>query len=106
MTDGEYNTSYDKNGVRVGSPDAGPAVNGTSTEQARALCKAMKEDAGITVYTVLFDQKNQSVIDTMKECASKDEDGKVYSYTAETGIQLQQAFHDIGLKLSKLYLSR
>jgi Flp pilus assembly protein TadG len=106
MTDGEYNTQHDKNGVKTGSSDAGSAVNGSSTTQARALCKAMKEDAGITVYTVLFDQRSQSVINTMKDCATKDDSGNVYFYTADTGAQLQQAFHDIGLKLSKLYLAK
>ena len=35
-----------------------------------------------------------------------DSTGKVYYYSADTGAQLQQAFHDIGLKLSKLYLAK
>ena len=47
MTDGEYNTEYDTNGVKTGLPDAGTQVNGNSATQAKALCTAMKAK-GIT----------------------------------------------------------
>jgi len=46
MTDGEYNTEYDR-GVKT-STTGGQSPNGTSTEQARQLCASMKA-AGITV---------------------------------------------------------
>jgi Flp pilus assembly protein TadG len=105
MTDGEYNTQYDKNGVKTGSSDAGSAVNGTATNQAKELCTAIQAK-GIKVYTILFDQNTQSVIDMMKNCASPEDDNQKYAYTAEDGLQLKQAFRDIGLKLSKLYLSK
>jgi Flp pilus assembly protein TadG len=99
MTDGEYNTQYDANGVAASESKA---ANGSSTTQARALCAAMK-DAGIVVYTVGFDLGgNQTAIDTLKQCAS--DENKFYS--TSTGVQLQQAFRDIGLKLSTLYLSK
>ncbi len=100
MTDGEYNTQYDSNGVAASENQA---ANGSSMTQARALCTAMKQ-AGITIYTVGFNLSGPTSdsYKTLKQCAS--EEKKFYS--ASTGIQLQQAFHDIGLKLSKLYLSK
>ena len=102
MTDGEYNTEYDTNGVKVGSSNAGSAVNGTSTTQARALCTAMKTK-GITVYTVGFDVgETGTAAETLKQCAT---DSTKY-YNADDGEELKQAFRDIALKLSSLYLSK
>jgi hypothetical protein len=102
MTDGEYNTEYDTNGVKVGSKGAGKAVNGTSTVQARALCTAMKTQ-GIIVYAVGFDVgETGSAVDTLKQCAT---DPTKY-YNASNGEELTQAYQDIALKLSSLYLSR
>jgi hypothetical protein len=103
MTDGEYNTEYDKNGVRVGSRDAGSAVNGSSTAQAQALCTAMK-DKGIEIYTIGFDlgSANSSSYQLLSQCASE----PTKFYPTATGEQLKQAFRDIGLKLSKLHLSK
>ena len=100
MTDGEYNTQYDSNGI---SASENQAANRSSTEQARALCSAMKQ-AGIEVWTIGFElggSWSQSYR-TLQQCASK----KELFYEAATGVQLQQAFRDIGLKLSKLYLSK
>jgi len=102
MTDGEYNTEYDTNGVKVGSSNAGSAINGTSTTQARALCTAMK-GKGITVYTVGFEVgQTGTAADTLKQCAT---DPTKY-YNADDGEQLKQAFRDIALKLSSLYISK
>jgi len=100
MTDGEYNTQYSSEGVSV---SAGEAANGSSTAQARALCTAMK-DKGITVYTVGFQLGGEysDAYQTLYQCAS--EPGKFYS--ADDGEQLKQAFRDIALKLSSLYLSK
>ncbi len=39
---------------------------------------------------------------TLQQCAS---DSSKF-YAADSGIQLQQAFRDIGLKLSQIYLSK
>src|SRR5262249_45342346 len=43
MTDGEYNTQYDSNGISVNQnayPSCAQAANGCSTTQARSLCTA------------------------------------------------------------------
>ncbi len=102
MTDGEYNTDYDSHGVKTGTNGAGPAANDSSTNQARALCTAMKAK-GITVYTVGFDLGgNQTAIDTLNQCAT--EPGKFYN--TANGEQLKEAFRDIALKISQLYLTQ
>lgn len=102
MTDGEYNTQYDAKGIKTGSPGAGAAVNGGSNTQAKALCDGMKEK-GITVYTVGFDLGgNATAIETLQYCATDPDK----FYNAEDGDQLKQAFRDIALKLSDLYLAR
>ena len=105
MTDGEYNTQYTSAGISVNQnsyPTCSSAANGCSTTQARALCTAMKAK-GIVVYTVGFQLGgNQTAIDTLNQCAT--EPGKFY--TADDGTQLQQAFRDIALKLTSLYLSK
>jgi len=102
MTDGEYNTQYDANGVKTGSTGAGSAANGSSVVQAKALCDGMKGQ-GITVYTVGFDLGgNQTAIDTLEYCATNP--GTFYN--ADDGEELKQAFRDIALKLSSLYLSK
>jgi Flp pilus assembly protein TadG len=70
MTDGEYNTQYDTNGIATGSTGAGAAVNGSSVDQAKALCDGMKKK-NITVYTVGFNLGgNQTAIDTLNYCAT------------------------------------
>jgi Flp pilus assembly protein TadG len=102
MTDGEYNTDYDSHGVKTGTNGAGPAANEGSTNQARALCTAMKAK-GITVYTVGFDLGgNQTAIDTLNQCAT--DPSKFYN--AANGEQLKEAFRDIALQLNKLYLTQ
>jgi Flp pilus assembly protein TadG len=105
MTDGEYNTEYDANGVKVGSTGAGPPANDKSTAQARALCDAMKLDGDITIYTIGFDLGGVSSesYQTLLRCASQSN----YFYNANDGVQLKNAFRDIAIKLaSPLYLSR
>jgi Flp pilus assembly protein TadG len=111
MTDGEYNTQYDSNGISAnyGSTTSCPqAANGCSTPQARSLCTAMKAK-GITVYTVGFQLGgNQTAIDTLSQCASAPTNplDPVKFYNADDGDQLKQAFRDIALKLTSLYLSK
>jgi hypothetical protein len=105
MTDGEYNTQYDSNGISANqnATSCPQAANGCSTNQARALCTAMKAQ-GIVIYTVGFDLGgNQTAIDTLTQCAT--DPAKFYN-AANDGSQLQQAFTDIALKLSSLYLSK
>ncbi len=62
------------------------------------------KNAGITVYTVGFELGGSysESYKTLQQCAS--DSSKFYS--ADSGVQLQQAFRDIGLKLSKIYLSK
>lgn len=100
MTDGEYNTQYDSDGIDA---SASGAANGSSSTQARALCNAMKAK-GITVYTVGFQLSGtySQSYQTLYQCAS--DPGKFYD--AKDGEQLKQAFRDIALKLSSLYLSK
>lgn len=101
MTDGEYNLQYDSKGVQTGSPGAGAAANADSTTQARALCTAMKTK-GVTVYTVGFALGNNSTAtETLNHCAT----APSMAYTAANGNELKQAFRDIALKISKLYLT-
>jgi hypothetical protein len=104
MTDGEYNTQYDSNGISANqnATSCPQAANGCSTDQARALCTAMKAK-GIVVYTVGFQVgNNQTAVDTLTQCAT--DPSKFYN--AADGNQLRQAFRDIALKLSSLYLSK
>jgi hypothetical protein len=102
MTDGEYNRQYDANGVSTSDSNGGSAANGTATNQARSLCTGMKAK-GITVYTVGFDLGgNQPAIDTLSQCAT--DPSKFYN--ADDGEQLKQAFRDIALKISQLYLTQ
>jgi Flp pilus assembly protein TadG len=100
MTDGEYNTQYDDDGIEASS---GEAANGSSASQARALCASMKQK-GVEVYTIGFDlgSTNSESYQTLSQCASD----STKFYSAVNGDQLKQAFRDIGLKLSRLHLSK
>lgn len=90
MSDGDYNTWYNSNS------------NGNSTKQAAELCKNMKVQ-GITVYAVGFElPKGSSAETVLKGCAS---DASKY-FDADNGSELEQAFRDIAIQLSALYLSK
>ena len=97
MTDGEYNTEYDSNGVKAGSSAAGPAANDSSTNQARALCDAMKLE-GIIVYTIGFDLSGPTSqsYETLQQCATDQEK----FYAVADGGQLKDAFRDIAIKIA------
>jgi hypothetical protein len=101
MTDGEYNFTYDADGVPTN--DSGGNANGaTSAAQAISVCQQMKQN-GITVYTIGFDLGgNQTAVNTLKTCATD----PAKFYNAVDGSQLKTAFRDIALKVSELYLSR
>jgi len=105
MTDGEYNTQYSSKGLSVdrNSTSCPNAANGCSTPQARSLCTAMKAK-GITVYTVGFEigGSNSTAYQTLQQCATD----PTKFYNADDGEQLKQAFRDIALKLSSLYISK
>jgi hypothetical protein len=104
MTDGEYNSTHDKNGVTTGQNGAGSSGNGNdSSGQAIAICNQMKQD-GIDVYTVGFNMSGATpnAVNTLKNCAS---DASKY-YDAEDGDMLKNSFRDIALKISSLYLAK
>lgn len=111
MTDGEYNSGY-CNGVisldsGTGSGSAADhincnAPNGNSYTQSLKLCAAMKA-AGVTVYTVGFNVIDSlSAVQLLSECASE----PANFYNATNGQSLRQAFRDIALKVSSLYISK
>ncbi|MCH9765885.1 MAG: VWA domain-containing protein [Alphaproteobacteria bacterium] len=98
MTDGEYNRQYTDEGISANVSDA---ANGSSTDQARSMCTAMKH-AGVIVYTVGFDLSSGSeAATTLAQCATDPSK----AFTAADGDDLQQAFRAIALEISKLYLS-
>lgn len=107
MTDGEYNFTYDDDQA-ASSATLGSGSNGlnslnkkSSAEQAKQICDNMK-NSGIEVYTVGFDLgNNQTAKNTMAYCASSPDS----NYNADDGEQLKNAFRDIALRISKLYLS-
>lgn len=102
MTDGEYNQERDSRGLSVDDAGSGNVANGaSSSQQAIQICQKMKE-SGIEVYTVGFDLGgNSTAINTLEQCASSD----AHSYLASSGEQLKQAFRDIAVKLTELYVS-
>lgn len=98
MTDGEYNSTHDLNGISGGN------VNVTSSaSQAVAICTDMKAK-NIEVFTVGFQMSaaSQTAITTLQNCAT---DASHY-YDAEDGEKIKQAFRDIALKISSLYLTK
>jgi Flp pilus assembly protein TadG len=118
MTDGDYNTVYDKNGIHAippttasvcgtpaaADPGGSTAVNAACAgSQALSQCSAMKAK-GIEIYTIGFNVGDSSTAayKLLSQCAS--DINKFYAPV--TNDQLQQAFRDIGLKLSDLYLSK
>lgn len=100
MTDGEYNTQYCL-GVRDTTINC-LSPNGTSNAQARTLCTNMKAK-GITVYTVGFQMPTAGEsVTTLRQCAT--DPSKFFN--ADNGDALKQAFRDIALQISSLYLSK
>ncbi len=105
MTDGEYNSTHDVNGVKNGLSDAGANANvDSSPVQAKKLCEAMKgPTVGVEVYTIGFNVGgNPTAIDTLSKCATD----AAHFYNAANGEQIKQAFRDIALKVSSLHLSK
>lgn len=111
MSDGEYNSSYCKGVISQDSTNGSGSIldkincnasNGNAYDQSEKMCAAMKQ-AGLTVYTVGFNLiNNQDAVDLMNNCASTPQS----FYNAADGEQLRQAFRDIALKVSKLYLTQ
>lgn len=106
MTDGEYNAYYDASGVRVGMSGSGNSANSKdSDDQAKELCTAMK-GKGITVYTVGFELDGVSNPTAAKKVLSDCATDATTFYDAANGEELRQAFRDIALKISSLYLAK
>ena len=111
MSDGEYNSSYCKGVISQDSTLGSGSIldkincnasNGNAYDQAEKVCAAMKL-SGITVYTVGFNLVNSAdAIDLMNNCASTPNS----FYNAANGEELRQAFRDIALKVSHLFLTQ
>lgn len=86
MTDGDFNTAYEMG-------------QGSSTNQARKLCKKMR-DEGIVVYSVAFKapKAGQKIL---KECAGNDAN----YFEASNGTELREAYREIASRLSNLRLT-
>jgi Flp pilus assembly protein TadG len=98
MTDGEYNSTHDINGIPGGN-----ANGNSSSGQSIAICNQMKQD-NIEVYSVGFNMSSASptAVNTLQNCATD----AAHYYDAEDGEQLKQSFRDIALKISSLYLTK
>jgi Flp pilus assembly protein TadG len=114
MTDGEYNQQYCNSttpntaGAMIPDYDTGTSgancksPNGTSTQQARSMCVAMKA-AGITVYTVGFEVGEAgAAVDTLRGCASEPH----MFYNTTTGDELRNAFRHIATSIAAPILAR
>jgi hypothetical protein len=125
MTDGDFNTLYDKvimtrkqcrryryDGVRYdgrclkGKNDywvekRSSGYSGQSSQRALSICSAMK-NAGITIYTVYFGTATgSSEARVMRECADPDK-----YYVATSADDLISAFSNIAKKIQQVYLSQ
>jgi Flp pilus assembly protein TadG len=81
--------------------DNDPIFEASLNAKTAAVCNSMKQ-AGIVVYTVLFQTTEDSVKDMLRDCASK----TVFFFDTTTGEDLATAFKTIGDSLSKLRVSR
>lgn len=99
MSAGEYDTQYCANGVTWKDLKCGTPL-GEPTAQLEKLCTAMK-DTGIKVFAVGF-QISNAFKQHFKKCATDDSQ----YYEVADGAGLKQAFSDIGLKISNIYLSQ
>ncbi len=98
MTDGEFNTAYA--GIKGNNVTSQP---GASSDDAVSLCTKMKAD-GIEIFTIGFDLKKQSAIDTLRACASPASGGVTYFYNAATGAELDSVYQDIAAMIRRLRL--
>lgn len=98
----DYDTTT-HTGTAISSSSNSASINGVNASvQAVAHCEAMKAD-GIEVFTVGFDLAgNETAVETLESCASS----KSHAYLAESAESLKQAFRDIAIKASNLYVSK
>lgn len=111
MTDGQFNIQY-CNGVLSRDSINGSssqkincdAPNGSSLNQAIALCNAIKAPANnIELYTVGFDLGSDTAsLDFLQNCATDSS----HFFRADTGTDLTNAFKSIAQKLQELRISK
>jgi Flp pilus assembly protein TadG len=111
MTDGQFNIQY-CNGVLSRDSSNGTsaqkincdAPDGSSHDQAVAICDAIKAPANDTIlYTVGFDLGTDTdSLNFLRDCATTPSD----FYRADTGTDLSDAFNDIAHKLNDLRISK
>lgn len=107
MTDGEFNTAY-YNGVLAKNSSFGSnsirinsnATNGSSTDQAKSLCTAIKAK-GVILYTVGFNVSNSSKT-FLTNCATSSS----HVYLPSSGTALKDAFRAIAQEISSLRISK
>lgn len=98
-SDSDFNVAY-CNGISDHRIDC-DAPNGTSSDQARRLCENMSA-ADITIYAVAVGSgASSSESAVLRECASRPS----MFYAAADGEALRQAFRDIAVKISRVYLT-
>jgi len=98
MSDGAFNTQYTNEGL---TSEASEAPNGSSAEQTRQLCIAMKA-SGVIVYTVGLDLgPHAPVAKTLSQCATDDSK----ALRAVDSNALKQTFKAIAQDITKSGLS-
>ena len=102
MTDG-LNTFSPQNRTGIFTAPHASTVYADATytdNLTSSLCTSIKQ-AGIVIYTVLFDVTNTAMQQLMQSCAS--DPGKAFSVS--TSSELKQAFSAIGVSLQKVRLT-
>lgn len=102
MTDGNFNTAFKNGGDKINAQEGkeDENVNGSSFNQARKHCDAMKNEK-IQVYTIAF-QAPEKAEKFMQKCA--DDTGGGF-YNSESVPELIAAFQDIANRLNSLALN-
>lgn len=103
MTDGLFNTVYDKKANGKYRQIFKGKAYAKSRERAENLCKAMRDD-GITVFSIGFDLKEANAINTLKDCSSKNVPFQTF-YSAATEDDLKGAYLEIASLIQNLWLS-
>ncbi len=102
MTDGDYNTEYDANGINTDTTHASPANGDGSQNQAGSLCTAIK-NKDIVVYTIGF-LVSANAETFLKDCSTHTGTTYDHYYPASDSDSIRAAFRDIALKLSNARL--
>lgn len=100
MTDGDFNIAYENGGGGLPSPsNTDILTDGSSPNQAKKLCDAMKAD-GVKIYSVAF------LAPPAAEALLKDCSGMSGYYDASNTAELKSAFRSIADKLTALRISK